>query len=86
MDETLDRWVARDNGRFDDLHPCGEPNQYAIDSDERGLFLRLVPRNQWVPQPRIMEINMLVGVSRDRRALPPDGPDIGPDVPGGGAI
>jgi len=22
----------------------------------------------------------------DRRALPPDGPDIGPDVPGGGAI
>lgn len=23
---------------------------------------------------------------RDRRALPPDGPDIGPDVPGGGAI
>ncbi len=23
---------------------------------------------------------------RDRRALPPDGPDIGADVPGGGAI
>lgn len=22
----------------------------------------------------------------DRRALPPDGPDIGPDVPGGGAV
>ena len=25
-------------------------------------------------------------IFRDRRALPPDGPDIGPDVPGGGAV
>ena len=24
--------------------------------------------------------------TQDRRALPPDGPSIGPDVPGGGAI
>ncbi len=58
-DETADRWVVRDNGRFTDLHPCGEPNQYAIAADDRGLFMRLVPRDEWVESPRVCDVETL---------------------------
>jgi hypothetical protein len=38
-----------------------------------------------VPAPRYTITASYVRVLPDRRALPLDGPDIGPDVPGGGA-
>ena len=63
-DETQDRWVVRDNGVFSDVHPCGEPNQYAVLVDERGLFLRMVPCEDWVAEPRIIDVTTLNGTAR----------------------
>ena len=47
-----------------------------VDDAQTGLSMRFI--NVWGDDRLV--------VVRDRRALPPDGPDIGADVPGGGAV
>ena len=49
-----------------------------VDDKATGISMRFI--NVWGDG---REITVTV---RDRRALPPDGPDIGSDVPGGGAV
>ena len=67
--------IVRDNGRFSDVTAAGEPRQYGVVRDSRGFLLRILPRNEWETNPRIMDVETLRGHA-----------DIGPDVPGGGAI
>ncbi len=58
------------------------PNRILTKLEWHALLLACIPRDTmqaWV------DANLPPAV-RDRRALPPDGPDIGADVPGGGAI
>ncbi len=46
-----------------------------------GETMRLCVYHQLVADFHAHQCNV-----RDRRALPPDGPDVGSDIPGGGAI
>jgi hypothetical protein len=54
--------VVRDNGRFTDCLSTGEPVQYAVRRDERGLFLRTLHRDDWIAEPFIMDVNTRTGV------------------------
>lgn len=61
-----------------------------VESKDFGISMRFIrewkaEEDQHVTALDVEALRMALD-RRDRRALPPDGPSIGPDVPGGGAI
>ena len=64
------------------IETCGRFGHTVFDLGERGA-IRVCIYHDVLLQSYALRVSRAVP---DRRALPPDGPDIGADVPGGGAV